>query len=172
MSRQVDHEEKRHRMQRMLRVAREARARFEEAHVDSVAEVLWEYHRDGSWYGLTDNYLRVMSDSADVIYKCTDLYAPEHERTLRWDDPDVGVHVLGTQWPSYDEPALEQLRRDPRMLTILEPLIGSNIAAATLPAGPRLRAFSVDDIVTQEYIPQRTNIVYRPDGTIIRVECG
>ena len=52
------------------------------------------------------------------------------------------------------------------------PLIGSNIAATTLPAGPRLRAFSVDDIVTQEYIPQRTNIIYQPDGTIIRVECG
>lgn len=52
------------------------------------------------------------------------------------------------------------------------PLIGSNIAAATLPAGPRLRAFSVDDIVTQDYIPQRTNIIYRPDGTILRVECG
>lgn len=35
-----------------------------------------------------------LSESADVIYKCTDYYAPEHERTLRWDDPDVGIH-----WP-------------------------------------------------------------------------
>lgn len=52
------------------------------------------------------------------------------------------------------------------------PLIGSNVAATTLPAGPRLRVYSVDDIVTQEYIPQRTNIIYRPDGTILRVECG
>ena len=74
----------------------------------------------------------------------------------------------------------EETGQDPAGLADIElcdardyrPLIGSNIAAATLPAGPRLRAFSVDDIVTQEYIPQRTNIVYRPDGTIIRVECG
>jgi dTDP-4-dehydrorhamnose 3,5-epimerase len=36
----------------------------------------------------------VLSESADVLYKCTDFYAPEHERTLRWDDPDVGV-----RWP-------------------------------------------------------------------------
>ena len=52
------------------------------------------------------------------------------------------------------------------------PLIGSNIAAVTLPAGPRMRAFSVDDIVTQEYIPQRTNVLYETDGRIIRVYCG
>jgi len=43
------------------------------------------------------------------------------------DDPGVGVHVLGMQWPSYDDSDLERLRRDPRMLTILEPLIGRNI---------------------------------------------
>jgi dTDP-4-dehydrorhamnose 3,5-epimerase len=36
----------------------------------------------------------VTSESADIIYKCTDYYAPEHDRTLRWDDPDVGV-----AWP-------------------------------------------------------------------------
>jgi dTDP-4-dehydrorhamnose 3,5-epimerase len=33
----------------------------------------------------------VMSDSADVIYKTTDYYAPAHERCLRWDDAQVGV---------------------------------------------------------------------------------
>lgn len=36
----------------------------------------------------------VMSAQADVMYKCTALYAAEHERTLRWDDPEVGV-----EWP-------------------------------------------------------------------------
>jgi dTDP-4-dehydrorhamnose 3,5-epimerase len=36
----------------------------------------------------------VTSESADVIYKCTDYYAPDHERTLRWDDADVGI-----AWP-------------------------------------------------------------------------
>lgn len=36
----------------------------------------------------------VLTPSADLMYKCTDFYAPEHDRTLRWDDPDVGV-----AWP-------------------------------------------------------------------------
>jgi dTDP-4-dehydrorhamnose 3,5-epimerase len=36
----------------------------------------------------------VLSESADFQYKCTDYYAPEYERSLRWDDPDVGI-----QWP-------------------------------------------------------------------------
>jgi len=36
----------------------------------------------------------VMSESADFQYKCTDYYAPEHERSLLWDDPDVGI-----DWP-------------------------------------------------------------------------
>lgn len=36
----------------------------------------------------------VMSDTTDFQYKCTDYYAPEFERTLRWDDPAVGI-----DWP-------------------------------------------------------------------------
>jgi dTDP-4-dehydrorhamnose 3,5-epimerase len=36
----------------------------------------------------------VTSPSADFLYKCTDIYSPSDERTLAWDDPDVGV-----QWP-------------------------------------------------------------------------
>ncbi len=36
----------------------------------------------------------VMSDWAEVFYKVTDFYAPQHERTIRWDDPEIGV-----QWP-------------------------------------------------------------------------
>lgn len=51
-------------------------------------------------------------------------------------------------------------------------LIGADIAATTLPADPMIRAFGEDDIVTQEYLPQRTNIVYDADGTIFRVYCG
>jgi dTDP-4-dehydrorhamnose 3,5-epimerase len=39
----------------------------------------------------------VLSESAEFFYKCTDFYAPEHERTLRWDDP-----ALGIQWPLQD----------------------------------------------------------------------
>jgi dTDP-4-dehydrorhamnose 3,5-epimerase len=36
----------------------------------------------------------VLSESADFLYKTTDYYAPEHERCIAWDDPDIGV-----AWP-------------------------------------------------------------------------
>jgi dTDP-4-dehydrorhamnose 3,5-epimerase len=36
----------------------------------------------------------VMSDSAEFLYKTTDYWYPEHERTLLWNDP-----ALGIEWP-------------------------------------------------------------------------
>jgi dTDP-4-dehydrorhamnose 3,5-epimerase len=43
----------------------------------------------------------VVSDSADVLYKATDYYAPEHERTLLWNDP-----ALAIRWPLAGTPLL------------------------------------------------------------------
>ncbi len=43
------------------------------------------------------------------------------------DDPNIGPNVIGMQWPSYQEAELERMRRDPRMLSILKPLIGNNV---------------------------------------------
>ena len=42
----------------------------------------------------------VLSATADFQYKCTDYYAPEHERTLQWNDraPDIGI-----DWPLLDD---------------------------------------------------------------------
>ena len=37
----------------------------------------------------------VLSDQAEVLYKTTDFYAPEHERTLLWNDP-----ALSIPWPA------------------------------------------------------------------------
>ena len=39
----------------------------------------------------------VLSDSAEFLYKTTDYYAPEHERCIRWNDPDLGIdwHCVG-----------------------------------------------------------------------------
>ena len=42
-------------------------------------------------------------------------------------DPGVGKVVRYVQWPSYGDPPLERARRDPRLLPILEPMLGRNI---------------------------------------------
>jgi dTDP-4-dehydrorhamnose 3,5-epimerase len=36
----------------------------------------------------------VLSETADLVYKCTAPYAPTHERIVRWDDPDLAI-----AWP-------------------------------------------------------------------------
>jgi dTDP-4-dehydrorhamnose 3,5-epimerase len=36
----------------------------------------------------------VLSEAADFLYKTTDYWYPEHERTLLWNDP-----ALGIEWP-------------------------------------------------------------------------
>ncbi|HEX7970368.1 MAG TPA: phytanoyl-CoA dioxygenase family protein [Stellaceae bacterium] len=43
------------------------------------------------------------------------------------EDPALGKVVRLVQWPSYGDPVLESVRRDPRWLAILEPLIGRDI---------------------------------------------
>ncbi|TVT47847.1 MAG: dTDP-4-dehydrorhamnose 3,5-epimerase [Denitromonas halophila] len=43
----------------------------------------------------------VLSDSADFLYKTTDYYAPEHERSVLWNDPAIGI-----EWPLTGEPLL------------------------------------------------------------------
>ena len=44
----------------------------------------------------------VLSESAEFLYKTTDYYAPEHERTLLWNDP-----ALGIAWPIERLPVLK-----------------------------------------------------------------
>jgi dTDP-4-dehydrorhamnose 3,5-epimerase len=44
----------------------------------------------------------VTSESADFLYKTTDYYAPEHERSLLWNDP-----ALGIGWPLEGAPQLK-----------------------------------------------------------------
>jgi dTDP-4-dehydrorhamnose 3,5-epimerase len=43
----------------------------------------------------------VLSESADFLYKTTDYYAPEHERVLAWNDPELGI-----RWPLAGTPTL------------------------------------------------------------------
>ena len=53
----------------------------------------------------------VLSESADFFYKCTELYAPELDRTIAWNDPAIGV-----RWP-LAEPLLSSKDREAPLLS-------------------------------------------------------
>lgn len=57
----------------------------------------------------------VLSESADFFYKCTELYAPEFERTLLWNDP-----ALNIDWPLVGEPILSDKDKQGKTLDELE----------------------------------------------------
>lgn len=58
----------------------------------------------------------VLSETVDVIYKCTDIYAPQDEFGILWADPDIGI-----EWPvetplvsqkDKQNPALKEVPKD------------------------------------------------------------
>ena len=55
----------------------------------------------------------VRSDGAEVLYKATNLYAPEHERAIRWNDP-----VLAIDWQVTGEPVLSEKDRVAPLLAV------------------------------------------------------
>lgn len=55
----------------------------------------------------------VVSDSAEVQYKTTDFYAPEHERTLLWNDPSLGI-----AWPLKTGASPVMAKKDTRGRTL------------------------------------------------------
>jgi dTDP-4-dehydrorhamnose 3,5-epimerase len=65
------------------------------------AELSGDNHRQ-LWIpaGFAHGFL-VLSDSADFLYKTTDYYAPQHERSVLWNDPAIGI-----DWPTEGEPTL------------------------------------------------------------------
>ena len=79
-----------------------------------VGEILSAENKRQLWVpeGFAHGFL-VLSEYAEFLYKTTDYYAPEHERCIRWDDPDLGI-----EWPLIEKPQLS----------------GKDAAAATLKA--------------------------------------
>ncbi len=57
----------------------------------------------------------VLSDLADIVYKATDYWYPEHERCVRWNDPTIAIN-----WPSVGEPILSDKDRLGEFLTNAE----------------------------------------------------
>ena len=47
-----------------------------------------------------------LSETAEFLYKTTDYYAPECERCIAWDDPDIGI-----EWPLDEAPVLSEKDR-------------------------------------------------------------
>ena len=55
----------------------------------------------------------VLSETAELCYKCTDYYHPESDRSLRWDDS-----ALGIEWPLLDsQPLLSDKDRNAALLS-------------------------------------------------------
>jgi dTDP-4-dehydrorhamnose 3,5-epimerase len=48
----------------------------------------------------------VLSDYAEVLYKTTDYWSPQHERCIAWDDPDLAI-----DWPLEGAPVLSDKDR-------------------------------------------------------------
>ncbi len=98
---------------------------------DVAVDVRMDSPTFGQWFGVTlseqnkqqiyvpPGYAHgfcVLSESADVVYKCTALYKPKDEIGIRWDDPAIGI-----EWP------------------IEEPLVSAKDQAAGLLADVHIR---------------------------------
>lgn len=58
----------------------------------------------------------VLSECVLMSYKCTDVYAPEHQFAVRWDDPEIGI-----DWPLDGEPTLSAKDRAAPLLKDVPP---------------------------------------------------
>jgi dTDP-4-dehydrorhamnose 3,5-epimerase len=74
-------------------------------------ELSAENHRQ-MWVpaGFAHGFL-VLSETAEFLYKTTDYYAPEHERCIIWNDPDIGI-----AWPNADNVELSAKDQDGKRL--------------------------------------------------------
>lgn len=87
-----------------------------------VGEFLSEENKNMLWVppGFAHGFY-VVSDYAEFVYKCTELYAPEHERSIRWNDPDLAI-----SWPliSGQQPILSDKDANAPLLKAAETFAG------------------------------------------------
>lgn len=57
----------------------------------------------------------VLSDTAEFLYKTTDYWVPEFERSIAWNDPAIGI-----QWPIQGEPTLSEKDQQAKLLATAE----------------------------------------------------
>ena len=89
---------------------------------DAVVDIRRSSPTFGQWVGVTlsaENKLQlwvppgfahgfyVLSERAEITYKVTDYYAPEWDRSLLWNDPQIGV-----EWPLMDSASLSLSNKD------------------------------------------------------------
>ena len=72
-----------------------------------VTEILSARNKRMLWVppGFAHGFL-VLSDTTEYLYKTTDYWAPEHERSILWSDPDIAI-----PWPGGAEPILSSKDR-------------------------------------------------------------
>jgi dTDP-4-dehydrorhamnose 3,5-epimerase len=99
--------------------------------LDVAVDIRWGSPTFGQWFGQVlsaENFLQmylpvgfahgfcVLSDVADVAYKCSSYYAPHDERGLAWNDPAIGIDwsvrdpILSAR--DQQHPTLAQIPRD------------------------------------------------------------
>jgi dTDP-4-dehydrorhamnose 3,5-epimerase len=77
---------------------------------------LTDKHQQQLWIpeGFAHGFL-VLSEYAEFLYKTTDYYAPQYERTILWNDPDLAI-----AWPIQEEPILSAKDRSGKFLQEVE----------------------------------------------------
>jgi dTDP-4-dehydrorhamnose 3,5-epimerase len=66
-----------------------------------------------------------LEPDTEIVYKVTQYYAPEHDRGILWNDPDLGI-----EWPVTDEMAVLSAkdRSQPRLRDVVSPFVHAEMA--------------------------------------------
>lgn len=81
----------------------------------------------------------VVSDSAEFLYKTTDYYAPEYERCILWNDPQICI-----RWPLQEAPFLSPKDRDGSLLQHAERVDMGGVHGSLGESGNEWRVPNID----------------------------